>query len=147
MDPSTTNFIQSLIDAIEARIELLRLDRSRTPPVKKQQRLNNIIITWNIFSTDDSLEDLLTQFYKEIKLKLKEVVGEIIHFQIETGEISDTGLKEFIILSGHSWEIYIYSPETFIYLRLLLEAKKANPDEQWISIDIDIVTESAWFFE
>ena len=147
MDEYVTNFVQDLINIIESRIETLKLDRKRTLPVKKRQRSGNKIITWNIFPTTEAPQALLNHFLNDIESNLKGIEGEVIHFCIKSGDITDTGHKEFLILSGHTWEIYFYSSEIFIYLRLLLETKKAHPDEIWLSIDVDIVPESPWFVD
>ncbi|MHA2306159.1 MAG: hypothetical protein ACXACU_12290, partial [Candidatus Hodarchaeales archaeon] len=64
---------------------------------------------------------------------------------IDTGGITDSGTQEFQIIRGKSWEVYLYDPETFIYIRLLNESRIADPFDKWLSIDIDIVENSAWF--
>ncbi|NHJ02790.1 MAG: hypothetical protein EAX86_11690 [Candidatus Heimdallarchaeota archaeon] len=148
MDTYEQDVIKQLVTIIESKIASFHYDRSRTHQVKKKQRNNNTIISWNIHpSFETPLEYLIPELLNVIEAKLEEIQGEVIHFTITSGDISNTGYKEFKIISGHSWEIYLYSPETFIYLRLLLETKKGHPEEKWISIDIDIVSESAWFTE
>ena len=57
----------------------------------------------------------------------------------------DTGMQEFQINFGESWDVYLYEPEIFVYIRLLLESKIINPEERWISLDIDVINNSAWF--
>ena len=103
-------------------------------------------VTWNIFPTANlDLTDLLQMLAKTIANNLKDINGEIIEFNLANGKIRDRGVQEFQILTGKTWEVYLYEPETFIYLRLLYESRTDDPDKKWISIDMDIVLDSAWF--
>lgn len=103
-------------------------------------------VTWNIFPTAKTdLPDLVQMLAKTIDNNLKDINGEIIEFNLSNGTIRDSGVQEFQILTGKTWEVYLYKPETFIYLRLLYESRTDDPDNKWISIDVDIVLDSAWF--
>lgn len=138
--------LQLLVPRIEDLIDSYFSNRLRTLPVRINHRKQNITITWNIYPTDRiSLEDLFQILSKLIDENLDDINGEIICYTISDGTIRDRKVQEFQIHSGKSWEIYLYEPETFIDVRLLLESYLTESHNKWISIDIDIVTQSAWF--
>ncbi|MFX0049796.1 MAG: hypothetical protein ACFE8U_00760 [Candidatus Hermodarchaeota archaeon] len=142
------NFLQQLITNVETLVDSRLTDQSRTLPVKVKIRMQNVIITWNIYSTDENdLNFLFKQLTGTINQLLDEIKGEVIHYELNSGKIFDSGVFEFQINLGKTWDIYLYDPEIFIYLRLLLESRIANPQEKWISLDIDLVTDSAWFVD
>ncbi|MFX0150508.1 MAG: hypothetical protein ACFFAJ_07010 [Candidatus Hodarchaeota archaeon] len=142
------NFLQQLITNVETLVDSRLTDQSRTLPVKIKIRMQNVIITWNIYSTDENdLNFLFKQLTGTINQLLDEIKGEVIHYELNSGKIFDSGVFEFQINLGKTWDIYLYDPEIFIYLRLLLESRIANPQEKWISLDIDLVTDSAWFVD
>lgn len=131
---------------IERIIDSHKLDRSKTLPVNIKTRGNNIIVTWNIYSEDKpSLNKLFHVITDKIVQILENIEGENIHLVFNTGKIIDTGIQEFQVNFGESWDIYLYEPEIFIYIRLLLESRIGKPKERWISLDIDVVNKSAWF--
>ncbi|MFX0172191.1 MAG: hypothetical protein ACFE9L_09740 [Candidatus Hodarchaeota archaeon] len=142
------NFLQRLITNVEALIDSHLIDRSRTLPVKIKKRVQNVIITWNIFSKNEKdLNVLYNGLTGTINQLLDEIKGEVIQYELSKGKIIDSGVFEFQINLGKTWDIYLYDPEIFIYLRLLLESRIANPKEKWISLDIDLVIDSAWFVD
>ena len=115
-------------------------------PVKVIKRNNNTVVTWNIYPKDPAKNDkLLVELTKTIEGNFNNIVGEIIKFNITNGSINDSGNQEFQIIEGQSWEVYLFDPETFIYIRLLNESRITDPFDKWLSIDIDIVENSAWF--
>ncbi|MFX0122171.1 MAG: hypothetical protein ACFFAE_00915 [Candidatus Hodarchaeota archaeon] len=140
--------IQQLVSKIENLINSHYSNRSRTLPVRIKKRKQNITITWNIYPIDRiPLEELFQILTKAIGENLKDINGEIIYCTLTNGKIRDRGVQEFQIHTGKTWEIYLYEPEIFIDVRLLYESRIAPPHDRWLSIDIDIVTESAWFID
>lgn len=143
---TSINLVDSLIFEIERILSSEFENRLKTLPVKVIKRSNNTTVTWNIYPPDLSKNDkLLVKLAKAINENFNNIVGEIIKFKIANGSILDSGNQEFQIIRGQSWEIYLFDPETFIYIRLLNESRLADPIEKWLSIDIDIVESSAWF--
>ncbi len=138
--------LQQLVTVIEGLLTSYYPNRLRTLPVKIINRKQNTTLTWNIYPTEKiPLNNLLHVLMKTIEENFKNIKGEIIQFNLSNGKIHDGEVQEFQISTGKIWEIYLYEPETFIYLRLLSESRLAHPDKKWISIDIDIVEESSWF--
>ncbi|MHA2248230.1 MAG: hypothetical protein ACXADY_24990 [Candidatus Hodarchaeales archaeon] len=140
------NLVDSLIFEIERVLSSEFENRQKTLPVKVIKRNNNTAVTWNIYPTDTIKHDeLLVELIKTIEDNFNNIIGEIIKFNITNGSIIDSGNQEFQIIEGQSWEVYLFDPETFIYIRLLNESRIADPLDKWLSIDIDIVEHSAWF--
>ena len=140
--------LQQLIFNIEQLLNAFFPQRSQTKPVKITRRKQNTTVTWNIYPNDGTqLERLFQVLSNTIDENLEELQGEIIRNKLTNGRILDMGVQEFEIIRGISWEIYLYKPETFIYIRLLNEVSTTTLSKNWISIDIDIVEESAWFSE
>ncbi len=138
--------LQQLVSKIEDLINSYYSNRSRTLPVRINKRKQNITITWNIYPVDRiRLEDLSKILTKTVEENLKDINGEIIHCTLTDGMIRDRGVQEFQIHSGKTWEIYLYDPEIYVDVRLLCESRITQPHDKWLSIDIDIVMESAWF--
>ncbi len=138
--------IQHIVNRIEASIDSQISNRNRTKPVKIQERTQNIVLTWNVYSEGTiKLEQFFQHISHIINKETKRVNGEVIKLEIIKGDIFDKGLQEFVITSGRSWDVYLYDPEVFIYIRLLLESRLTQKKERWISIDIDIIKQSAWF--
>jgi len=123
--------------------------RTKTLPVKQRDSGVNSIITWNIFPENpketteifDSIQNLLNQ-----KLESYEE-GELLQYEISKGRILDSGSEAFIISRGFSWDLYIYQPEIFVYIRLLQEKSIQKDNNEWISVDIDLIKNSAWFMD
>ncbi len=65
---------------------------------------------------------------------------------IKEGKIIDSGKVSFVVKRAHIWECYFYEPELFLYLRLL-EEKDPAKEKTWISMDFDLIKNSAWFVE
>ncbi len=140
--------INSLIFEIERVLSSEFENRLKTLPVKVIKRNNNTAVTWNIYPKDQNQSDkLLIELTKTIEDNFNNIVGEIIKFNIANGSIIDSGNQEFQIITGMSWEVYLFDPEIFIYIRLLNESRITDPFDKWLSIDIDIVEHSAWFAE
>ncbi|MFX1515550.1 MAG: hypothetical protein ACFFC6_04515 [Promethearchaeota archaeon] len=138
--------LQELVVNLEDLINSHYSNRSRTLPVRITKRKQNSVITWNIYPGDKiQLNDLFLIIIKTIEKSLKDINGEIICCFLTNGEIRDRGVQEFQIHMGRTWEIYLYDPETYIALRLLYESRISHPQDRWLSIDIDVVAESAWF--
>lgn len=138
--------LQQLVSKIEDLINFYYANRSRTLPVRINKRKQNITITWNIYPADTiHLEDLFLILTKTVEEKLKNINGEIIHCTLTDGKIRDREVQEFQIHTGKTWEIYLYDPEIYVDVRLLYESRITQPLDKWLSIDIDIVMESAWF--
>jgi hypothetical protein len=138
--------LQQLVSEIEDLINSYYSNRLRTLPVRINKRKQNITITWNIFPVDEiQLKDLFQILTKAIEENLKDINGEIIHCTLTNGKIRDRGVQEFQIHTGKTWEIYLYGPEIYIDVRLLYESRIPQPHDKWLSIDIDIVLDSAWF--
>ncbi|MFX0183776.1 MAG: hypothetical protein ACFE95_11900 [Candidatus Hodarchaeota archaeon] len=142
------NFLQQLIIKIEGLIDSRLENRLHTLPVKVKKRKQNLIITWNIYPEQKlNLNFFFDRVVETINQLLDGIKGEIIQHELSKGKISDGGVTEFQINFGKTWDIYLYDPEIFIYLRLLLESRLANPQDKWISLDVDMVTGSAWFLD
>lgn len=140
--------IQRIVNKIESLIETQINNRTKTRPVKIQERNQNIILSWNVYSEGKiKLEQFFHIITQVINNETKQVNGEIIQFNLVNGDIYDRGVQEFVITSGRTWDVYLYDPEIFIYIRLLLESRLNEVKEKWISIDIDIIKQSAWFVE
>ncbi|MHA2224228.1 MAG: hypothetical protein ACXAC8_03425 [Candidatus Hodarchaeales archaeon] len=140
--------LQQLTFKIEHLLNTFFPERSLTKPVKITRRKQNTTVTWNIYPKDGTQRDRLFQALSNtIDENLEELKGEIIRNKLTNGRILDRGVQEFEIIRGISWEIYLYEPETFIFIRLLNEMSLTPLSKNWISIDIDIVEESAWFSE
>jgi len=138
--------LQGIVVKLEELIDSYYSSRSRTLPVRINQHKQNIIVTWNIYPGDRiQLPDLFQILTKTIGGSLKDINGEIIYCSLTNGEISDRGVQEFQIHMGRTWEIYLYDPEIYIDVRLLYESRVSQSQDRWLSIDIDVVTESAWF--
>lgn len=138
--------LQGLVVKLEDLINSHYSSRSRTLPVKIKKRKQNIIVTWNIYPGDKvQLKELFHTITVTIENSLKGINGEIISCSLTNGEIRDRGVQEFQIHMGKTWEIYLYDPETYISLRLLYESRLSQPQDRWLSIDIDVIAESAWF--
>jgi hypothetical protein len=141
------DILKLLIPRLEHFLNTKFNDRSKTLPLKIRQTKNNIIITWNVFpDPSHDLTDLFTNIKTIISNQLDNLTdGEILYHEISKGSIFDSGSEVFLIKNGFSWDIYLYKPETFIYARLLHESQIDKQQEEWISIDIDVVNNSAWF--
>lgn len=138
--------LQQLVSKIEDLLNSFYSNRSQTLPVRINKRKQNLTVTWNIYPAEKiTLEDLFQTLTKTIEENLKDIHGEIIHCTLTNGKIRDRGVQEFQIHLGKTWEIYLYDPETYIDVRLLYESRITQPLDKWLSIDIDVVIESAWF--
>jgi len=138
-----------IVKALEKYLENLFPNRESTLPVKQRDRGINSILTWNIYPrspkevTDifDSLQNLLGKKLVDFE------EGELLMYEISEGRILDSGSDAFLISRGFSWDLYIYQPEIFVYIRLLQEKKIEKDDNEWISVDIDLIRQSAWFVD
>lgn len=138
--------LKQLVPKIEALLDSYFSNRIHTLPVRINSRKQNVTVTWNIYPTNKILlDDLLQILANTIDVNLEDINGEVIQCNLTNGKIKDKNVQEFQIHTGKTWEIYLYEPEIYIYLRLLYESRIAQPHVKWISIDIDIITESAWF--
>jgi len=138
-----------ITNLLESYLENKFPTRTKTLPVKQRDRGVNSILTWNIFPKNleetkeifNSIQDLFSQ-----KLESYEE-GELLQYEISKGRILDSGSEAFIISRGFSWDLYIYQPEIFVYIRLLQEKSIEIDNNEWISVDIDLIKQSAWFVD
>ncbi len=145
---TTIGVINTLIIDIEHYFDSIFTNRSRTLPVKIKKRNQNTTVTWNIFPTNKvNLDDIFPILINKINNNFDKIDGEIIKLRKAEGTINDTGSQEFQIIKSNAWEIYLYKPEIFMYIRLSYESRLSNPNDVWLSIDIDITEESAWFVD
>ncbi|MHA2113677.1 MAG: hypothetical protein ACXAC6_00105 [Candidatus Hodarchaeales archaeon] len=146
---SLPSILLEIVKVLEAYLEKLFPNRERTLPVKQRDRGINSILTWNIYPrspeevTDifDSIQNLLSQILVDFE------EGELLMYEISEGRILDSGSDAFLISRGFSWDLYIYQPEIFVYFRLVQEKKIETDDNEWISVDIDLIRQSAWFVD
>jgi len=123
--------------------------RTKTLPLKQRNRGNNSIFTWNIFheNPEETIE-IFESIQNVINQKLESYEeGELLQYEISKGRILDSGSEAFLISKGFSWDLYIYQPEIFVYIRLLLEKNIEMDNNEWISVDIDLIKQSAWFVD
>lgn len=150
---SATNFgsVPGVLRQLTLQVEHL-LDeglenRFRTHPPKIRSRADNSVVMWNIFPDHP---DQLNGLYKEIEhiidSFLADIKGEVIKLEVHSGTIHDMGVQEFHVKQGNTWDVYLYEAEDFLYFRLFHEARDHN-HEEWLSLDIDLITESAWFVD
>lgn len=141
------NSLHELVNSLEDHIDTLFPDRKITLPVKIRRNDHNSIITWNIFPYNQmDLGEILKDLNEIISSNLLRIPkSELIAYNIDQGKILDSGIEAFRIKSGFIYDLYIYDPEIFVYTRLLQEFRLNDQSKQWISIDIDVVTNSAWF--
>lgn len=146
---SLPSILLEIVKVLEAYLEKLFPNRERTLPVKQHDRGINSILTWNIYPR--SPEEVIDIFDSIQNLLSKKLVdfeeGELLMYEISEGRILDSGSDAFLISRGFSWDLYIYQPEIFIYIRLLQEKKIETDDNEWISVDIDLIRQSAWFVD
>ncbi len=140
--------IKKLEQNLEGYLGKLFPTRERTLPVKKMKRENNTIMTWNVYpNPPEKINKIFVDLEKIISRILKHPIdGELICYEIKAGQILDGGVNAFSILQGFNWDLYLYQPEIFIYIRLQHESD-LDVTNEWISIDIDLVNNSAWFLD
>lgn len=143
------NPLHKLVTALEDHINTLFHDRKTTLPVKIRSNDHNSIITWNIFPNDQmDIDKILKDLNVIIHSNLLRIPrSELISYKIEKGKIHDSEVEAFRIKSGFIYDLYIYDPEIFVYTRLLLEFRSMDQSKLWISIDIDVIHNSAWFLD
>lgn len=140
--------VQELVQTLEDHLDRITTDRIKTLPVKIKNRNQNTIITWNIYP--EHQKDISDKFLT-LQLIISRVLeqpldGELIYSEIKKGFILDAGNKAFSINHGFTWDLYLYQLEVFVYIRLARESNLDNTSE-WISIDIDLIENSAWFLD
>ncbi|MFW9855455.1 MAG: hypothetical protein ACFFFG_10355 [Candidatus Thorarchaeota archaeon] len=144
---SLPKVLRQIILQIEHLIDVEIPDRTQTHPPRLQQRASNIVVMWNIFSDQRrTLDSLLQKISLTIDDSLSRIKGEIIKLEVGSGTITDTGIQEFEIIEGKVWNVYLYNPEDFLYIRLLHETRLQR-QEDWLSVDIDHIRNSAWFMD
>jgi hypothetical protein len=146
---SLPSILQEIVKVLEAYLEKLLPNRKRTLPVKQRDKGINSILTWNIYPrTPEEVTDIFDSIQNLLSHKLVNFEGgELLMYEISEGRILDSGSDAFIISRGFSWDLYIYQPEIFVYIRLLQEKKIQTDDNEWISVDIDLIRQSAWFVD
>lgn len=146
----TTKILQNLISQIST---IARFDEKNTGPTIREKG-RNLTVAFNIFNELNENWLKITNLL-EITFEGKDLFpkGEVITHLGSGGKIIDSGLQSFEVIRSKIWECYFYDPEEFMYVRTLwekdLQKKNDLPNFQleWISVDIDLVRESAWFSE
>ncbi|WP_455139915.1 hypothetical protein [Candidatus Hodarchaeum mangrovi] len=149
MNVNLPGLIKEIISDIENLLNKMNFDRGLVKPVKIRRSHNNIIVTWNIFPSSTHI-GIYTNLQEIISKNLFNINGEILSYNITEGLITDHThhtFNEFLIHQGSNWDIYLYDPEIFIYIRLIIESNIKTVDKKWISLDIDVIEKSAWFLE
>ncbi|MHA2093270.1 MAG: hypothetical protein ACW98F_01340, partial [Candidatus Hodarchaeales archaeon] len=115
--------LQELVKKIEDHLDQKRPARERTLPVKIRKQKQNTIITWNIYPEPlGEIKKTLSNLRRIISLILEQPLdGELIYSEIKKGQILDAGINAFSIIQGYSWDLYLYQPEMFVYVRLVNE--------------------------
>ena len=146
---SLPSILLEIVKVLEAYLEKLFPNRERTLPIKQRDRGINSILTWNIYPrSPEEVNDIFDSIQNLLGKKLVDFEeGELLMYEISEGRILDSGSDAFLISRGFSWDLYIYQPEIFVYIRLLQEKKIETDDNEWISVDIDLIRQSAWFVD
>jgi len=145
---SLPSILQKLVQAIEDYLDKTFPNRKKTLPIKMKRRSQNTIISWNIYpEPQKEVSTLFITLQQIISSILEQTLdGELIYYELKKGHIFDAGIKAFSINHGFIWDLYLYQPEIFVYIRLIHECNLDNSNE-WISIDIDLIESSAWFLD
>ena len=140
--------LQELVQRLEDHMDKIAPARERTLPVKIKKQRQNTIITWNIYpEPQNEIKNTFSDLREVISGILEQPLdGELIYSEIKKGQILDAGINAFSIIQGFSWDLYLYQPEIFVYVRLVHETTLDKTNE-WISIDIDVIENSAWFLD
>lgn len=69
--------------------------------------------------------------------------GEKIENDINTGSITDCGLKQFEILKGKFFEVYDYDSTTAIFIRLY----HVKGETEWLALYVDENPNTPWWGE
>ncbi len=135
--------VTDIVDGILGRYQIEKFTK------KVRTRGSNTIISWNVFPESLSLlEDVFKNLTARLDDYLKGINGEVIRFENAHGEIWDRHYNQFVVIRSFISEVYWYDPEIFAYIRVLHELDKISSERrQWISIDVDLVTDSAWFLD
>ena len=146
---SLPSILLEIVKVLETYLEKLFPNREMTLPVKQRDRGINSILTWNIYPRNpEEVTDIFDGIQNLLSKKLVDFEeGELLMYEISEGRILDSGSDAFLISRGFSWDLYIYQPEIFVYIRLLQEKKIEKDDNEWISVDIDLIRQSAWFVD
>ena len=138
-----------ITNLLELYLEKKFPTRTKTLPVKQRDRGINSILTWNIFPRNPEEKAEIFDFIRNLfcqKLESYEE-GGLLQYEISKGRILDSGSEAFLISRGFSWDLYVYQPEIFVYIRLLQEKNIGMNHNEWISVDIDLIKQSAWFVD
>ncbi len=143
------NSLQAIIDTLTNSVDhLLREWKIHNYTKKIKHRDSNTILSWNIFPvTVQQLEFMYQELCKIFKEKLRQINGEVIWYEGLNGEIWDRQFNQFTVQKAFISEVYWYDPEIFGYVRILHEKDKYRKEKEWISVDIDVVVNSAWFYQ
>ncbi|MFQ5976662.1 MAG: hypothetical protein ACE5OZ_00870 [Candidatus Heimdallarchaeota archaeon] len=136
--PSTELF-QGLIDAIEAIVKKADLTDRTGPTIKTRGQSKTL--AYNLFL--NTPRKLLKSLKEAVDSTLEGLNGEIICLEGE-GAIVDSGITAFHVAQSVTWDVYLYDPEDFLYIRLFHE-KDPEKGVEWLSLDADYVANSAWF--
>jgi hypothetical protein len=138
-------FVERLFPAIKNKFENNRRLKQKFNIMMKKDN-NYSIGSVNI----EAKENFIDYIFDEVVLIAEEAINnlkcEVQKFILERGENIDLGLKQAEILKGLIYEIYCYSCNSVIFLRILTE-KALFIDKRWISVDCDELRETLWFKE
>ncbi len=146
---SLPSILLEIVKELEKYLEKKIPNRETTLPVKRRDKGNNSILTWNIYPrSPEEITELFESIQSLLDKKLVDFEeGELLMYKISEGRILDSGTDAFLISRGFSWDLYIYEPEIFVYIRILQEKKLEMDNNEWISVDIDLIRQSAWFLD
>lgn len=145
----TKEILQKILEKVNP---IVKIDKRNTGPTI-YERNQQLSISFNIYDNLDNNWIKLNKSIQEILETNKTLPkGEIIIHNGTEGKIIDSGEIYFEIVKSRIWECYFYEKEDFLYLRILREKKIDETEEktsnsEWISLDIDLVFQSAWFSE
>lgn len=138
---SSTGLFQKLIDAVEEKLGHYHLYDRTGPTIKAIGQSKTL--AYNLFL--EERQELWKTLENTINSALSGLKAEIIRLK-GSGTILDLGISAFQVLQSLTWEVYLYDPEDFAYIRLFHE-KDPERGTEWLSLDIDYVEKSAWFHE
>jgi hypothetical protein len=138
---SSIGLFQKLIDAVEEQLKHYHLSARTGPTIRVIGQSKTL--AYNLFL--EERQELLKSLENVINSALSGLKAEIISLK-GSGTIQDLGISAFQILQSITWEVYLYDPEDFAYIRLFHE-RDPEKGTEWLSLDVDYVEKSAWFHE
>lgn len=130
-----------MIDAAEEKLKHYHLSDRTGPTIRVIGQSKTL--AYNFFL--EERQELLKSLENAINSTLSGLKAEIISLK-GSGTIQDLGISAFQVLQAITWEVYLYDPEDFAYIRLFHE-KDPKKTTEWVSLDVDYVEKSAWFHD